>query len=57
MGKEFIVGKMEDNMKESISMIKNMGMGFIDGLIKESIKGIGLMESDFFCFFCNILCN
>ena len=45
MGKEFIHGKMAENMKEIISMIKNMVMGYIYGQIRGNMKGIGNMES------------
>ncbi len=40
-----IFGKMEENMKENINMIKNMGMVFIYGLMEECIKVNGHMES------------
>ncbi len=47
MVKEFIRGGMEENMTESINMIKNMDLVYILGLMVENMKVIGLMEGFF----------
>lgn len=36
---------MDEFFKENIRMIKNKATGSIHGLIRENIKGIGLMEN------------
>ena len=46
MEKECILGKMEENMKETISMIKNMDLASMFGLMVEDMRVIGLMESN-----------
>ena len=43
MEKEFILGKMEENMKVNIIWIKSMDLEFINGLMAEFIKEIGKM--------------
>jgi hypothetical protein len=45
MEKEYIHGRMEGSMKVNISMIKNMGLEFILGLIRDAMKGFGNMEN------------
>ena len=46
MDKEFINGKMGENMQEIIKMIKNMDLVNITGTMVEYSKGIGLKERD-----------
>ena len=41
MEKEFIAGKMEENMMENIIWIRSMDMDLIDGQIEEYTKGCG----------------
>jgi len=38
--------KMEESMKESTKMIKNMDTGSICGLMEENMKGIERMENN-----------
>ncbi|EGR31532.1 hypothetical protein IMG5_107520 [Ichthyophthirius multifiliis] len=47
MEKVYILGKMEENMKENIYMIKRMAMEFILGLMEEDMREIGRMESNY----------
>jgi hypothetical protein len=37
---------MEENMRENISMIKNMDMEFIFGLMAENTRGNGLLGNN-----------
>lgn len=39
-------GKMEDHIKDSISMIKSMDMGFTHGWMAGDTRDIGKMEKD-----------
>jgi hypothetical protein len=43
MEKEFILGKMVENMKVNIILIKNRDMGHIYGLTGVNMKDIGQM--------------
>ena len=45
MEEEFILGKMEEDMKEIINMIKSMVMVHIIGLMVENMRDIGNMEN------------
>lgn len=46
MEKESTLGKMAENMKENIKMIKNMDMVFILGLMVENTKENGRMANN-----------
>lgn len=46
MEKGIINGEMEEVMRESMILIKNMGLGHIHGLMEESIQGSGLIAKD-----------
>ena len=46
MDREYIVGQMAENMKENISMIKNMVMVYIHIQMEDLIKDIGQTESN-----------
>ena len=46
MDKEFINGKMEENILEIIKMIKSMDLENITGMMGECLKAIGLKERD-----------
>ena len=50
MEMEFIHGKMDGNMKDNISMIKNMVLEVMYGQMEGIILGIGHMESIFLIF-------
>lgn len=41
MAGEFILGRMEGNMKENILTIRNMDLEYILGQMEESMKGNG----------------
>lgn len=41
MAKVFLLGVMEENMKDSIKMIKKKVMGYLHGQTEEFIKEIG----------------
>ena len=43
MVKEYILGKMGENMKDNIIWTKNKELGNIDGQMEENIKEIGKM--------------
>jgi hypothetical protein len=43
MVKEYFFGWMVDLMKVSTIMIKNKGLEFLDGLMEECMKGLGMM--------------
>ena len=45
MVEEHTIGEMVENMMESISMIKNMALVYIVGLMEEDMKVHGHMES------------
>ena len=45
MDMEFILGRMEGNMKALMKMIRNMVLAFIHGRMKGSMKAIGRMEN------------
>ena len=46
MEEEFLLGKMEENMRESIKMIKNMEKVPSNGLTEEATEDSGLMENN-----------
>lgn len=46
MGKGYIYGKMEENIKVITIMIKNMEMEDITGLMGKCFRGPGLMVKD-----------
>jgi len=46
MAKEFILGRMEDNTKENINMIRNMDSVSIHGMMAENMKECGNMENN-----------
>ena len=43
MERAFLLGLMEENMKENIKMIKNMDTDVFIGVMENNIKGIGKM--------------
>jgi hypothetical protein len=44
MEEEFIVGKMEESMKDNINMIRSMVLEFILGLMDVNMKEAGVMD-------------
>ena len=46
MGKEYMNGKMEEDMKDNINMIKNMDLVVINGRMVENILVIGEIVKD-----------
>ena len=45
MEKEFLLGLMEEGMKENIKMIKRMDMEFLNGLMEKNTKENGKMAN------------
>ena len=43
---EFTLGKMEENMLEAMSLIKNMDTVNIIGMMEEFLRGFGRMERE-----------
>jgi hypothetical protein len=41
-----LLGQMEENMMENISMIKSKAMVYLHGLMEENMKVIGTMENN-----------
>jgi len=46
MVKDYILGKMEEGMKENTIMIKNMDMVYTNGLMVENMKVNGKMANN-----------
>jgi hypothetical protein len=46
MEKEYIHGKMEEDMREIINLIKSMGSEYINGLMVDNIRGYGDLASN-----------
>ncbi len=46
MDMEHINGVMEDSIKDSIRMIRNMGLGYTPGQMGDSMKDIGIKGSN-----------
>lgn len=46
MAKESILGEMVESMKGNIITIRNMDLGFTDGLMEEYIRDTGRMGSN-----------
>ena len=46
MDRGFILGGMAGSMRDNIIMIRNMGLGFTDGLMGGFTRGIGRMVSN-----------
>ena len=45
MGIEFLLGLMEENMRENIKMIKKKVMEYLNGPMEQNLKGYGKMEN------------